>query len=210
MKAIIVSGGRAPSRKLLISLINDTDLIIGADRGCEALWNNEIIPNIIVGDFDSINEEAYLKYRKKSKEFKFNPEKDYTDTDIAFNKAVEMGATEIILLGCTGTRMDHVLASIGLLKKAMDLNINCQIIDENNKMFLINNSKTFKGTKGETISFLAYFECVKNLNIIGAKYPLNNYDLKIGDSLTVSNEFLDEEIKVTFDSGVLLVNLSKD
>lgn len=210
MKAVIVSGGNEPSKDILIKIVNESDIIIGADRGCEVLWKNKIIPNIIVGDFDSVDKEIYSKYRGQSKEFTYNPEKDYTDTDIAFNKAVEMEVDSITLLGCTGTRMDHTLANIGLLKKAMDKKVYCEIIDNNNKMFLINGETVFKGKKGETISFLAYFQKVENLNIIGSKYPLYNYNLEIGDSLTVSNEFLEEEMKVTFDNGILLVNLSKD
>ena len=210
MKAVIVSGGKAPSKESLMKITKDANLIIGADKGCQVLWENNIIPNIIVGDFDSIDKKMYERYRCKSKEYKFIPEKDYTDSDIAFNKAVEMGCSTIILLGCTGTRLDHVLANLGLLKKALDLNIHCEIVDENNRIFLINKEKTFHGKKGDTISFLAYFSKVKKLNILNSKYNLKDYDLEIGDSLTVSNEFIGEELKVFFESGILLVDLSKD
>ena len=54
MKVIIVSGGNKPSEKLLKSYIENDDIIIGVDKGCNALFDYNIKPNLILGDFDSI------------------------------------------------------------------------------------------------------------------------------------------------------------
>ena len=63
MKALIVSGGEKPSQDLLKSLIKECDLIIGADKGCDSLFESGTIPKFIVGDFDSANIDNvnYLK-----------------------------------------------------------------------------------------------------------------------------------------------------
>lgn len=211
MKAIIVSGGKAPSKQLLLNEIKNSNLIIGADKGCEVLYNYNISPNYILGDFDSADKDI-IKAMEVSgcKKIKYKKEKDFTDTEIAFNLAVEKGAKEIVLLGGTGTRYDHSLSNLGLMLKALKMSIILKIIDDNNIIFLTDKSMILKGNKGDTISFHAYCECVKKLNICGSKYDLINYDLYLGDGLTTSNEFIGNDIKITFDSGILMVLYTKD
>lgn len=211
MKAIIVSGGKAPSKQLLLNEIKNSNLIIGADKGCEVLYNYNIFPNYILGDFDSADKDI-IKAMEVSgcEKNKYKKEKDFTDTEIAFNLAVEKGAKEIVLLGGTGTRYDHSLSNLGLMLKALKMSIILKIIDDNNIIFLTDKSMILKGNKGDTISFHAYCECVKNLNICGSKYDLINYDLYLGDGLTTSNEFIGNDIKITFDSGILMVLYTKD
>lgn len=211
MKAIIVSGGKAPSKQLLLNEIKNSNLIIGADKGCEVLYNYNISPNYILGDFDSADKDI-IKAMEVSgcEKNKYKKEKDFTDTEIAFNLAVEKGAKEIVLLGGTGTRYDHSLSNLGLMLKALKMSIILKIIDDNNIIFLTDKSMILKGNKGDTISFHAYCECVKKLNICGSKYDLINYDLYLGDGLTTSNEFIGNDIKITFDSGILMVLYTKD
>lgn len=211
MKAVIVTGGKVPSKELLLNEIEDADIIIGADKGCEVLYKYSISPDYILGDFDSANLDIIEKIKVKSgKKIKFKKEKDYTDTDLAFNLAVESKADNIVLLGATGTRYDHALSNIGLLLKGLKLNIDTKIKDDNNIMFLIDKNTILKGNKGDTISFHSYCDMVKNLTIKGCKYNLENYNLKLGDGLTTSNEFLENKVEVTFDNGILLVIYSND
>lgn len=122
MKVLIIAGGEKPSSELLKSEIKECDLLIAADRGAEAYLENGFTPDYALGDFDSIGEE-YKDILDKIKVEKFNPEKDNTDTEIAFFKAVELGATEIVFLGVTGTRLDHVMANLGLLREALELSL---------------------------------------------------------------------------------------
>lgn len=211
MKAVIVSGGKAPSKELLFNEIKDAKIIIGADKGCEALYKFNISPDYILGDFDSIDIDIIDKINiEENKKLRFKKEKDFTDTEIAFNLAVENKADEIILLGVTGTRYDHSLSNIGLLLKGLNLNIDVKIKDDNNTIFLINKNSTLKGNKGQIISFYAYCNIVRNLTLKGCKYNLENYDLKLGDGLITSNEFLNDYINVEFDEGNLLVIYSND
>ena len=156
MKALIVAGGNKPSEKLLNSYVKDMDLIIGADRGSEYLYDYGIVPHVILGDFDSINEDKFIELEKgKSEIIKFPPEKDYTDTEIAIMEAMKRGADKIYLFAGIGTRADHTLGNIGLIlttkKKGSDL----VIIDDHNRMYLADNNKmSIHGSFGETISCL--------------------------------------------------------
>ncbi|GFZ29680.1 thiamine pyrophosphokinase [Clostridium zeae] len=209
MKAVIVAGGKAPSEELFLCEIKDANFLIAADSGVNVFYMYNITPNVILGDFDSAKHEAINAF-KEVEIVKFKPEKDFTDSELAFKNAIEHGANEIVLLGCTGTRLDHTIANIGLLKRALDLNIKAKIKDENNCIFLVSKDTVLNGTHGQTISFQAFGETVKNFYIVGAKYPLHDYNLEFGDGRTVSNEFIDRPIKITFSSGIVMVIYSND
>lgn len=211
MKALIVSGGKAPSIKLLKDELIKCNLIICADKGAECLIRYGIYPDILLGDFDSINEDILNNLKNKNVNIvKFCSEKDFTDTEAAVEKAIESGADQIVLLGCTGSRLDHVLGNIGMLLKCLNLGVKATIKDENNEIFLIDKPTKIYGKKGDVFSLLAYSCDVENLTIIGAKYPLKNYNLKIGSAIGVSNEFIEEEVILNFTKGTLLVAFSKD
>lgn len=209
MKALIIAGGEKPSKELLESEVRNSDVLIAADKGVEAFLINGFTPDYALGDFDSISEEFKESLKNLNIE-KFNPEKDSTDTEIAFLKAINLGAKEIAFLGVTGTRLDHVLANLGLLRSALEKGVEAYIIDNNNKIMLKNKSTILKKEFGDYISFQAFGEAVENFCIKSSKYPLNNHKLLLGDSLCVSNEFIDENMEISFDKGEVLVIYSRD
>jgi thiamine pyrophosphokinase len=206
LKAIIVTGGNKPSKKLLNSYIKSGDLIIGADKGSEYLYDYEIMPNIILGDFDSISEEKLKKIEEKQVEIiKFPPEKDYTDTEIAIMEAMKRGADTIYLFGGLGTRADHSLGNIGLLLTTKNKGARLLIVDDHNKMYLADKNMSLNGSQGEIISFHALSDVVKGFEIRGAKYNLNSYDMHLLDPRAVCNEFIDTPINIKYESGELLI-----
>lgn len=211
MRVLIVSGGSPPSRMLLTKEANKANLIIAADSGGEVLYKYSILPNIILGDFDSIDKEVLAFYKSRENDiYIYPPEKNFTDTELAFEKAVEAKAKEIVILGATGSRLDHVLGNLGLLYRGLSKGVRTTIKDNNNTIFLVNKPTQLKGSIGQTISFQGFRETVENFYIKNAKYELNNYKLNFGEPLTVSNEFTSEYMTIEFQSGYVLVLYSKD
>ncbi|ADK14333.1 thiamine diphosphokinase [Clostridium ljungdahlii] len=211
MKAIIVSGGSAPSRKLIEEEIDEDSILICADGGANCLYEYKIIPDYLIGDFDSIDKNVLTFFKSKKCSIDTYPRaKDFTDTEIAVEKSLELEVDQIVMLACTGSRIDHVLANLGMLLKCNRSGVKAYIKDEHNIIELLCKTTTIKGYPGETFSLHAYCNVVKNLNIIGARYKLSNYDLALGDARTVSNEFIEEEARIVFDSGMLLCMHSKD
>lgn len=206
MKITIVSGGTAPTKQVLSRELNDSDYLICADSGANSIYNYNIYPDFLIGDFDSIDIKI-LNYFKESKTniIQYPRDKDYTDTEIAIDKAIELGAKEIVLLGCTGSRLDHTLGNISMLFKCLKVGIKATIIDSNNRMFMADKSIAINGDKGEKFSVFPFGGSVYNLSIIGAKYTLEEFDLELGTALTLSNEFLEEEVVISFERGILLV-----
>ena len=212
MKSVMIAGGAEPSKEILMEELKDADFVICADRGIEVLYKNGLTPNMLVGDFDSINQEVLSYYKEKGSDIViYPPEKNYTDSEIAFEKAMNKSGTDTIcFLGCTGTRMDHVIGNMGLLNKALDKGIKAYIRDNNNYIFLIDKSTKLKNIFGKYISFQGFREDVSDFNIEGAKYGLTSHNLLFGDPLTVSNEFVDEYMKVSFPKGKVMVIYSRD
>ena len=188
--------------------------IIAGDRGLEALYQLKIVPNHIVGDFDSVSPEILEFYKNQSQIIfhTYHPEKDNTDTDIALKLAISLKSSEITIMGALGRRMDHAIANIHILKDALETNIPCQILDEHNRIYLINKEITLEKNRvyGKYISLIPLTSEVKDLTLTGFKYPLNNYDLPIGTSLGVSNEIVENIAQIKMKKGILIVIESKD
>lgn len=208
MKVVIVGGGDPPSSELIRRYYGPLDVLIAADSGADVLYKYEIKPDYLLGDFDSIDVSVYESIRNNMDVTTLPREKDFTDTHVAFLKAVAMGAEEIVLLGCTGKRIDHFMANLSILYKGLEKNIRVYMVDEYNEMFMTDSSIRLKGKAGDVFSVFAYGEDVEGLSFIGAKYPLTDYYLATTDNLTVSNEFLDDEVEVNFRKGCLLIILN--
>ncbi|SFU58067.1 thiamine pyrophosphokinase [Clostridium sp. DSM 8431] len=211
MKAVVVTGGTKPSKELLLKTIEKDDYIIGVDSGCNCLYEYNVEPNTILGDFDSVNKKVLKHFReKKIEEVILSVDKDYSDTRFGYEKAKELGFKKIIILGGTGSRMDHTIGNFGLFFDALKCNIELEIVDDHNRIFFINKKTRLKGSFKDTLSFIPMSDEVTNVTIKGAKYLLNNYDMTLLEPRALSNEFLNEDIEISFNKGVMMVIYSKD
>lgn len=210
MKAILVSGGTKPSRNLFLEYYTPGDRLIAADSGAEFLREIGIIPDLILGDFDSVSDDTLVFFQGKCEILKFNPVKDFTDTEAAFHKAQELHPDAYILFGCTGNRLDHLLGNLSFLEAALDEGKEAFIVDDHNKIYLVDRPVSIRKDFGDFISFQGFRGDVTDFTITGARYGLSGYTLRMGDPRTVSNQFEDEEIRVSFTSGKVLVIKSRD
>ena len=215
MKTLIIAGGEIHINILKEHCINQSEQnMIAVDKGLEALYKLDIIPNHVVGDFDSVSPEILEFYKKQPQIIfhKFNAEKDNTDTDIALQLAIQLKSSKITILGALGKRMDHATANIHILKDALEANIPCQILDEYNRIYLIDSGKTLEKDKvyGKYVSLIPLTSTVEGLTLTGFKYPLNDYTLPIGTSLGISNEIIEDIAHIEMEKGILIVIESKD
>ncbi len=214
MKAVIFSGGRIEKEFVLEYMYNQKyDYIIAVDKGLEFCYECGLTPNIILGDFDSVENVVLDKYLQLGVEVrKFNPMKDLTDTQIGIEYALEKGAKAIDLFGATGNRLDHVLGNINALCVTLEKQVRARIIDENNRIQLINkNEKIIKTQQyGKYVSFIPLGNVAKGVTLKGFKYPLKKYDMTIGNSLGISNEIVDEVAEIEIQDGILIMVESRD
>ncbi len=217
MNVLIITGGFVDINFAKSFLKEKTyDYVIAADKGVEAALLLPLSINCIVGDFDSVDSDILKQIRKSNNcnlEWKqFPPEKDYTDTHLAYETALEKGATSVTILGATGTRFDHVLANIHLLTLFMKNSIDARIIDAHNAIYTIEQTTSLEKRKmyGNYLSLLAYTDQVHGITLQGFKYPLHDATLVKESSLGISNELLDEKGTIVLEEGILIVIESKD
>ena len=209
MKYLIVCGGEIDgdfAERLIMS--SGFEVIIAADRGMDFLYEHKITP-----DFDSVKNEAlsYFKEKGMSDIHVLNPEKDDTDSECALQIALDHGADHIIIIGATGTRIDHVLGNISLLGKAMSEGKMAELLDTHNRIRMINNELEIEKNKqyGKYVSIIPV--CKNNkITLEGFKYPLKDYTFEGFNTLGISNEIVDDIAKITVNEGQYIVIESKD
>ncbi len=212
-RAVIVSGGKLETGYVLGEM-NQGGFVIGVDRGLEFLDAHQLSVDYIVGDFDSIAPQIIEKY-KACKEIplrEYNPVKDASDTEIAVRLAIELGYQEIIILGATGTRMDHMWANVQVLAIPYEMGIRAEIRDSVNRIRIIDRKTVIDKAElyGKYFSVFSLGGAVEGLSIKGAKYPLENHRLEPYDSLSVSNQCIEDKVKICYQSGKLILMECKD
>lgn len=211
MTAIIVCSGSIIDYSYYEKYFNKAECIICVDGGAKHVRSFGLVPNVLIGDLDSISEED-LEYFKNLnvKIMKYQPEKDLTDTEIAVDYAIESGYTELTIIGGIGTRIDHSLGNIFLLKKMLDRGIKGLIVNEQNEIRLTNDKISIMREEDTKISLLPLTNVVEGITTKGLYYKLNNEDIEMGSNRGISNEFSAETAEVTIKNGILIVIKSKD
>ena len=215
MRVLIITGGHI-EEAFAVSYIKNyrPGYVIAADGGMEFCRRQNIVPDCIVGDFDSAKEEtvAYFHQIPQIIWKRFCPQKDETDTELALTTAFEHQASEIHILGATGTRLDHVLGNIRLLQKALTRDIPAYIIDTNNRISLADGVKKIKKNEqyGKYVSILLLGNTVKNITLTGFLYPLEHARLYSDNTLGISNEIAKDTAVIELEEGIVIVIESKD
>ncbi|MDO3412853.1 thiamine diphosphokinase [Saccharibacillus sp. CPCC 101409] len=209
-RIVIVSGG--PWTDDYLRELRPDDMLIGADRGALQLIENGLRPDVAVGDFDSVSPADVERIRSASGRIdSCDPiDKNYTDTELAFELALNERPSEILMLGVTGGRMDHTLANVQLLIRALRHQIVCSIRDHNNYIQLTGSQLTVHNQGFTYVSLIPATMEVGGVTLEGFEYPLKNATLRQGQSLSVSNKLAAPEGIVSIESGLLLVIQSRD
>jgi thiamine pyrophosphokinase len=117
MRGILFTGGEGPEPETSRRLAGGAALIAAADSGLIAAEAAGIRPDWIVGDMDSLDDPGRLGKYSTERVLRYPPDKDYTDTELAFSFLVEKGCDEIWLIGGGGGRADHFFALRSLFER---------------------------------------------------------------------------------------------
>ena len=214
-RIVIISGGEL-NEEFVLSVLEkeENQYVIGVDKGMDFLYRHQILPNYIVGDFDSVKKEIGDYYRNETQVpiREYVPAKDASDTEIAIRLAMTLGCSELIILGATGGRIDHLWANVQCLMIPFKAGIDAKIMDSQNLIRLIEDEVHLKKEEafGPYFSLFPLGSEVYGLTIKGAKYPLYNHTLTPYDSLCVSNEFKDDEVVIDFHTGTVILMQTRD
>ena len=200
MRAILVASAPNDSFEKLYQPKPD-DLIVGVDGGCSKITKYQV--DIAFGDFDSLTVPVNAK-----KVYRYKKEKDETDLELAVEQMIKRDEIdEIIIYNATGGRLDHFLCNLKLLERYVDYNI--AIIDEQNKISCLTTG--IYNIAKSNYQYFSLIPCVNsNVTIKNALYEITNKDVLRTDTYTVSNEFIDGEVFITVNQGMLYLIESND
>ena len=207
-KIVILSGGTIDNpefiRKKLVEI--DYPIIICADGATRHLRSLGIVPSVIIGDMDSVDERDLEEYGAKGSTILTYPSaKDETDTELALHYALDLNPEEIWIFGALGGRIDHTLANLSLLVTATKRGVSAKIIDEACEIFMVVERVTLEGEGGQTVSLLPVSSRVTGVTLDGFEYPLHNAVMEIGKPYGISNTLLGERGTISIATGHLLV-----
>lgn len=208
MRAIIIASGDIGDDQWLKKYILPEDTIICADGGYNHLARIGQIPDVIIGDMDSIREER----RAQCQRFVHPRKKDETDAQLALDYAMEKGFRDVRLLGALGgRRIEHELANVFMLQYAAMHGVQMVIETEFSSIFFYRGPVTFSlhGHRGDYLSLIPIGGDVTGITTHNLEYPLQDGRLRSGVPMGISNVLLDTTFTVELAEGELLVILTK-
>jgi thiamine pyrophosphokinase len=211
MKAAILSNGDLADAEKLKQMLPKFDLVICCDGGIRHLKDLNLSPDVIVGDFDSVDSSLLQTYIDQGiPTLRFPKDKDKTDTQIAVETALQKGADSIVLLGALGSRWDHSYANVMLLVKLAQMGIDGMILHSHNRILVSNKVFRLTGNLGQFVSLLPLGENVKIQSTRGLHYPVTDQEMPLEQPYGISNYFTEEEVEVRITSGWLMAVIADD
>lgn len=193
------------------SHIRQSTTVIGVDRGALWLIDHNILPDIAIGDFDSVSAKERKIIQQHAKKFlKFSPEKDATDLELAVNASIDLKPTCVTIYGGLGSRFDHSLGAAHMLVKLSSHNIYGEIVDKYNKISIVRRQRQIvKDNRYRYVSVLPFGRDV-TVTLQGFAYDISGYVLPVGSTRGISNEIMQTDARILVHDGLVLLIQSSD
>lgn len=211
MRAVVFGGADIKDYSFCGEYLENS-IIICCDSGLRHAKKLGIVPDAIVGDFDSADEEI-IEYFKPMNipTMEFPTHKDETDMELGAEAAVKMGADELVLLGGIGSRMDHTMGNCNLLVRLYKEGIKARLANENNVIMVTDSRIELTGKKGSLVSIFPVGVSAEGVSTENLEYPLDDALISAEIRLiAVSNVMLEEKAAVSVKKGMLYVMQCRD
>ena len=176
------------------------DYVIAADRGFDSLLAYGVMPDLAVGDFDSLGHQP-----NHPNVIRLPAEKDDTDMVFALRKGLEQGYRRFLLLGGVGGRLEHTLANLQALSWLTAQGARGVLAGEGTVATVLRDERmTFPAGLTGFWSAFCLSGKAEGVTLRNLKYELTNYTISADFPLGVSNEFLEEPAQVSVRKGALL------
>jgi thiamine pyrophosphokinase len=198
-KVSLFLNGEKPSSTLDLAQCHSIYCVDGAYKHLQEM---KIIPDLIIGDFDSI------KSLPENIENIHTPDQNYTDFEKALKIIIEHDFTHVDVFAANGLEQDHFLGNMSTaLKYKKKLVI--KFYDDRQSYYFINKKTKLTHVKGKIISLFP-FPKAKKINSTGLKYPLRNLDLNmIKNIIGIRNQAVNDTVTIEFKKGNILLFIEK-
>jgi thiamine pyrophosphokinase len=206
-RAVIFVNGIVQDYTWLRRHLREDDYLIGADGGARHCLSLDRLPHVVVGDMDSLPAAVLSDLIEKGVEVERHlPRKDKTDLELAIERAVRDGATEVLLFGALGGRLDQTLANL-LVSARRDWPVPIRLADGPQIAQVLRGGERFTLTNpvGSLVSVVPLSQEVTGVTYTGLEYPLTNATLLLGSTRGISNVVVKSPATIYIESGLLVV-----
>jgi thiamine pyrophosphokinase len=207
VRAAIFLNGAPDSERLIRAVADRADFVVAADGGARYALAAGIVPDLIVGDMDSLGEDLAQEIEGRGAELERHPvRKDKRDGHLAVLAARERGATAADFACAAGGKFGALFAVPHILLAAERLGLRSYVVADRGRMFVVEaGSRAVKGAVGDSVSVFPLAGPATGVTLEGMGYPLTNATLDPGDTLGFHNELVGGKAKVSVKGGTLLV-----
>jgi thiamine pyrophosphokinase len=210
-RAVIFVNGELCNAEKIKEQIVSSDFLIAVDGGHHHMKSLGLIPDLVIGDLDSIQKKELIQLQNSGVEMlQFPPEKDETDLELALREAANRGYPDFLIVAGLGGRLDQTLGNLSLLKAHFLANSLIKLDDGYEEVWNLKKSTYPKGLQingeiGDVVSLLSFGSEAKGIITEGLKYALARENLLPYQTRGVSNEMAESKSKVSLTDGELIV-----
>jgi thiamine pyrophosphokinase len=207
-RVVILTNGNLDQPELARAWIGPGDRIVCADAGALHAIAMGLMPDVVVGDLDSLSVDLRAQLEEAGVRFVVHPvRKDQTDLELALQLAIDEGATHIDLMATMGGRLDQSLANLLLLTLPTWEGVHIRVIEGAEVAWVARGEAHWQidGQPGDTLSLVPLTPLVRGVSLEGVEWPLDNATLHLGSTLTISNMLAAPRASLHILEGLALV-----
>ena len=205
MRAVIIASAPETDIDYVRELIDENTLVICADGGQRHARELGIVPDLVIGDFDSGSAP------ESGDVLRLKPEKDDSDLQCCMRTAIERGCDEVILTCASGGRMDHFLSNLFSLEELAERGVSGALYDSRNRVRFHTGTHTYQtDPQYRYIGIIPLDERLYGVTLRGLKYPLEDAEVSRSRMITISNEPTAPKFTVSVKQGCALLVESSD
>lgn len=205
-RIIIFANGELPDIDKARTLLRTDDYVICADGGTRHSLALDRQPDLVVGDMDSISKERWQELQTNNVGIELYPrDKNETDLELALQRAIELGPTEILIVGALGGRLDQTIANLAILSNTLQMPFDICLDDGVEEVLFCRDQVEVHGRSGDIVSLIPWSGAVQGIQTQGLRWSLNRETLYPEKTRGVSNEMLGDSASISIGSGLLLV-----
>ncbi len=205
MGTLIFANGEMKIGEWIRPYLQKATAVIAADGGTKHLHKLGRLPDLVIGDLDSLNDDLRQWVGAGQVPIRQHPPaKDETDLELALIHAANEYPDDIYLFGVLGGRLDQTLANILLLTHPVLTGREVKLVTANETAWLITRSTEILGQPGDTVSLIPLGGNVHMQRTTGLAWPLENETLTFGLARGISNVMTQSTASVSIESGTLL------
>jgi thiamine pyrophosphokinase len=207
LRAAIFLNGVPDPPDLLRSVAGRADLVVAADGGARYALDAGVVPDIVVGDMDSLGEAGAREVAERGALLERHPvRKDKMDAHLAVISAGERGATDVDLVCATRGSFSSLFAVPHILLAAERMGLRATMRAGWGQVFVLEaGARSISGHPRDSVSVFPFTGPAKGVTLEGFGYPLEDARLEIGDTLGFHNELVGRVGRVSVEEGALLV-----